>query len=997
MDSKTLKLRYFIAFLLCVTFVGLASSAFAQKNLSGKVLDESSEPLIGVTVAVQGTTVGTITDIDGKYTLLVPAGQENGTISFSFIGYETMAIAIPASGTLDVQMRPSVTELNEVVAIGYGTRRRGDLTGSISSVSEKDFNGGVVSSPEQLINGKVAGVQIMSKGGSPSAGSAIKIRGGASLNASNNPLIVLDGVPLEEGGIMGNDNNFLSLINPADIESMSILKDASSTAIYGSRASNGVIIIKTKSGSKDKFKVNFGTNNSVSFRTKTADMLSRDEFVKVLTETKPNLANLIGDADTDWNDEVFQPAWASDNNLSVSGAIAKVLPTRVSVGYLAQNGILKTDNVKRYTASLNLNPSFLHDALKVNLSVKGSFNDNTFADAGYAIYNASTFNPTIPVRSGDDSYMQGWNEIYMLDADGKKTFTSGNANPVGYLDYTRSTSTVKRIITNLDVDYSFACVPGLKLHLTGGFDGSKGEGNNTWPNGVFRDYLTNGRNFDYGPQVNKNGLFTGYLVYNVKNDNVNFDFTAGYDYQKWHGNKSPYWEYSYLGKTEADQISFRREEDWVHVLMSYYGRANATFFGKYMLTATIRRDGTSRFSKDQRWGTFPSVAVAYRVSDEAFMENLRDVISNIKIRASWGVTGQQDGMDIGNYKYLPTYNLSQIGAQYMFGNTYYNMYRPSAYVADLKWETTKAWNFGIDFGFLDGKISASFDYYTRKTEDLLATVPVAAGTNFASTIMTNVGNVDSKGVEIALGYSPIQTKDWGLDLSFNATWQDNKISNLRLTEKAAVAPTLVGSDINTHQIQVYMEDYTPYTFYLKHQLYDEAGNPIEGAYADIDNSGDDSEGDRYFGPSAMPDWMMGFSLSLRYKKFTLATSLRANIGNYVYNATSANTGSSECLNWNTQYQVNNIHSSYNDTKFSVRQIGSDYYLENASFLKMDNISLSYNFGRITKCFGLNATFAIQNVFTATKYTGVDPEVENGIDNNFYPRPRTFSLSLGFDF
>ncbi len=997
MDCKTLNFRYLIAFLLCITFAGLSLSASAQKALSGKITDENSQPLIGVTVSIEGTTVGTISDIDGNYQLQVPADKENGMVVFSFIGYETVTTAIPASGKLNIQMNQAVTELGEVVAIGYGTKRKGDLTGSIASVSEKDFNGGVVSSPEQLINGKVAGVQIMSKGGSPSAGSAIKIRGGASLNASNNPLIVLDGVPLEEGGIMGNDNNFLSLINPADIESMSVLKDASSTAIYGSRASNGVIIINTKKGAKDKLKVNFNTTNSVSFKTKTPDMLSASEFSEVLKEKFPSRANLIGSENTDWVDEVFQPAWASDNNLSVSGSIAKVLPTRVSVGYLAQDGILMTDNVKRYTANLNLSPTFFHDDLKVTLSVKGAYNDNTFADGGYAIYQAPTFNPTIPVKSGDDNYMQGWTEVYDTNADGTKTYTSGYPNPVGYLDYSSNTSKVKRIITNLDIDYTFPFLKDLRAHVTGGFDGSKGEGNNTWSNDVFRDYSTNGRNFDYGPQINKNALFTGYLFYNKRTDNINFDFTAGYDYQKWHNNKSGYWEYSYLGKTEADQIVYHPEEDWAHVLMSYYGRANATFFGKYMLTATIRRDGTSRFSKDNRWGTFPSVALAYRLTEEHFMYGIRNVVNNIKIRASWGITGQQEGKDIGNYRYLSTYNLSQVGAQYKFGDTYYNMYRPSAYIEDLKWETTKAWNFGVDFGFLNDKITASVDYYTRKTEDLMATVPVAAGTNFAAVTTTNVGNVDSKGVEIVLGYSPVQTKDWGLDLNFNATWQQNKISNLRLSDKAAIAPTLVGEAVNTHQLQVFMEGYAPYTFYLFHQLYDSDGNPIEGAYADIDGKDGITDADKYFVHSALPDWIMGFSFNLRYKKWTLSSSLRANIGNYVYNGTSSNAGASECLNWNTQFQVNNINSSYKDTKFGIRQIFSDYYLENASFLKMDNISLSYNFGRLTKWFGLNATFAVQNVFTVTKYCGIDPEIENGIENNFYPRPRTFSLSLGFDF
>ena len=1002
MDSKTLKLRYFIALLLCVTFLGLTTSAYAQSSISGKVVDESNEPLIGVTVSIQGTTVGTITDIDGNYALNVPSGQENGTVVFSFIGYETVTMPVPKSGKLDIQMQPSVTELTEVVAIGYGTKRKGDLTGSISSVSEKDFNGGVVSSPEQLINGKVAGVQITSNGGSPSAGSAIKIRGGASLNASNNPLIVLDGVPLENGGIAGNDNNFLALINPADIESMSILKDASSTAIYGSRASNGVIIINTKKGTKDKVKINFNTTNSVSVKTKTADMLSRDEFIDVInkygTETNQRLLNenlAKADNNSDWIGEIFHPAFATDNNLSVSGSIAKKLPARVSVGYMSQDGILKTDNSKRYTANLNLNPTFFNDDLKVNISVKGSVNDNTFAEQG-AIYTATVFDPTYAIKSGDENNFGGWNEVYNdIDENGKKTpYTNASGNPVALLDYYRSTSTVKRIITNLDVDYTMPFLKDLKLHVTGGFDGAKGEGNVKYPNGMFRDFGTNGRDFDYGPQTNKNALFTGYLFYNKRTDDVNFDFTAGYDFQKWSSDRPEYWEYSYLGKTEADQIAKKPALDYAHVLMSYYGRANVTFFGKYMLTATIRRDASSRFSEDNRWGTFPSVAAAYRLSEEGFMDGLRDVVNNIKIRASWGITGQQEG--IGNYNYLATYNLSQIGAQYKFGDSFYNMYRPAAYVADLTWETTKAWNLGIDFGFLNDKVTASLDYYTRKTEDLLATVPVAAGTNFASTIMTNVGNVDSKGIEVVLGLSPIQTNNWGLDINLNATWQSNEISNLRLSDKAAVAPTLVGETVNFHQYQVFMEGYKPYTFYLKHQLYDQDGNPIEGAFADIDGSGDDSEGDRYFCHSSLPDWIFGASLSLRYKKFTLSTSLRANVGNYVYNGMAAGTGASECLGYNN-YQNLNLSSSFLDTKFKVRQMYSDLYLENASFLKMDNISLSYNFGRITKYFGLNASFAIQNVFTVTKYTGVDPEIANGIDNNFYPRPRTFSLSLGFDF
>ncbi|MBQ9214926.1 MAG: SusC/RagA family TonB-linked outer membrane protein, partial [Bacteroidales bacterium] len=678
MDCKTLNFRYLIAFLLCITFAGLSLSASAQKALSGKITDENSQPLIGVTVSIEGTTVGTISDIDGNYQLQVPADKENGMVVFSFIGYETVSMPMPATGKLDVQMRPSVTELNEVVAIGYGTKRKGDLTGSIASVSEKDFNGGVVSSPEQLINGKVAGVQIMSNGGSPSAGSTIKVRGGASLNASNNPLIVLDGVPLENGGISGNDNNFLALINPADIESMTVLKDASSTAIYGSRASNGVIIITTKKGAKDKLKVNFNTTNSVSFKTTLADMLDADQLREVVNsaETKAikgDLTKYLGDANTDWNDEIYRAAFGTDNNLSVSGNIADVLPARVSVGYMNQNGILDNDNTKRYSGNINLNPTFLHDDLKVNFSMKASWNENTFADQG-AIYGAATFNPTQPVYSDNENIFLGYNEAYIIGGDGSiNKITSAASNPVGLLNYHENESTVKRLVTNLDIDYTFPFLRDLKAHVTGGLDFAKGEGHEYIPQEAYSKYVEKGYTYNYGPQKNSNKLFTGYLNYTKKLDAVNFDITAGYDYQYWNSNTPAFYYYNIPGDITGTSI----ESDQTHVLLSYYGRANATFLNKYMVTATMRRDGTSRFSKDERWGTFPSVALAWRVSEESFMEGTKDVLNNLKLRVSYGVTGQQDG--IGNYNYLPIYSQSAQFYQYLWNGTPISTYLPSAY------------------------------------------------------------------------------------------------------------------------------------------------------------------------------------------------------------------------------------------------------------------------------------------------------------------------------
>ena len=983
MDSKTLKLRYFIALLLCVTFLGLTTSAYAQKSISGKVVDESNEPLIGVTVAIQGTTVGTITDIDGNYAITVPSGQENGTVMFSFIGYGTVTMPVPASGKLNIQMQPEDTQLGEVVAIGYGTKRKGDLTGSISSVSEKDFNGGVVSSPEQLINGKVAGVQIVNGGGSPSGGSTIRVRGGASLNASNDPLIVLDGVPLETGGISGA-GNFLALINPADIESMSILKDASSTAIYGSRASNGVIIITTKKGAKDKLKINFNSTNSVSFKTKTADMLSADQLKAVVADPatiaeKGDLSKYIGNANTDWVDEIFRPAFGTDNNLSVSGNIAKVLPVRVSVGYMAQDGILLNDNTKRYSGNINLNPSFFNDALKVNFSMKASMNENKFAPQG-TIYSAQSFNPTQPVYSDNKNFL-GYNEAYNVGDDGSLLpITSAATNPVGLLNYREDESTVKRLITNLDVDYTFPFLKDLRAHITGGLDFGNGEGTIYVPADAYDEYTSGGSDYKYGPQKSSNKLFTGYLNYTKRLDAVNFDITAGYDYQYWNTNCDEYKTYNAKGVENGTSAAY----DQTHVLLSYYGRANVTLLDKYMFTATIRRDGTSRFSKDERWGTFPSVAFAWRLSEESFMEGLQDVMNNLKLRISYGVTGQQDG--IGNYGYLPIYSQSTSLYQYLWNGTPIYTYLPAAYVENLKWETTKSWNFGIDYGFLKDKVNGSLEFYTRKTEDLIASVPAAAGSNFDNQITTNVGNVESKGVEFSINYNVLNTADWGLDMSLNATWEKYEITNLSLNSSSDEVVNTPVRYAEKDAIQYFTEGQTPYAFYLYHQLYDVNGRAIEGAYSD----------DKYFCHAPAPDWMFAYSLSLRYKKWTLSTALRANFGNYVYNATAAKLGALETIAWGDG-QINAISTTYLDTKFKQRQYQSDYYLHNASFLKMDNISLGYNFGQLTKWMSLNATFMVQNVFTATKYEGVDPEIQTGIEDSFYPRPRTFSLALSFQF
>lgn len=991
MNCKILNLQ-FVAKLLCMgmgIILGGTMPALAQqggKTITGTVIDEFNEPLMGVSILIVGTGTGTITDFDGNFSLEVPSGESD--LRFSYIGYVSQTLQVGTNNILHVKMEPESLALSDIIVIGYGTQRKSDLTGSVSSVSSDDFNVGLINSPEQLINGKVSGVQIMSNSGSPTEGSTIRIRGGASLNASNDPLIVLDGVPLENGGIAGNDGNFLSLINPNDIESMTILKDASSTAIYGSRASNGVIIITTKKGTGSGVKVSFSTTNSVQTRTKMVDMLSRDEFINVINSRGTDAQRaLLGDYNTDWNKEVYHAAFGTDNNLSVAGRVAPNWPIRVSLGYYNQNGIVRNDQAERFTGSLSLSPSFLDDHLKVTLNGKGSVNNNEFANAS-AIWAVATYNPTIPVYSGNTAY-GGYNEA--LDSSGNPV-NGGVRNPRGLVDQYSSTSNIKRFIGNADIDYKMHFLPELKFHLTLGYDVAEGYGDMYTPEEAAQNYSTGGTDYRYGPQKNINRLLTSYFNYNKLLNNIksNIDATVGYDYQFWKSTTDPYQTYNARGEV----LSSVAASDQRHALISYYARLNYTLDNKYMLTATVRGDGTSRFHKDHRWGTFPSVALAWRISEEAFLQG-NPVLSNLKLRASYGVTGQQEG--IGNYNYLPVYTYSQDGAQMLFGDRYYYTYRPEAYVEDLKWETTTSWNVGIDFGFLDNRITGALDYYTRQTKDLLATVPSPAGSNFTKSVLTNVGNVDSQGLEFSINATAIETEDFTWDISYNMSWQKMKVKNLSLVDGGKATNTLVGPSIDSYQFQVLTEGYAPYMFYVYKQLYDENTElPVEGAYADLNGDGVINSDDLYHYHSPAPDLIFGLSTSLRYKKWNLGMSFRANVGNYVYNGMAMNTGAWSTVSYNSA-QLNNLNRSYLETGFEGRQYLSDYYVENASFLKMDNLSLGYNFGRIHKYFSLNVSAMVQNVFCITKYTGVDPEVPNGMDFSFYPRPRIFSLSLGFDF
>ena len=960
--------------LLCAFFVMLSVPvvAFSQgsRTIGGTVVDEYGEPLIGASVTLVGASTGVTTDYEGNFTMTVPSDATH--LSISYVGYNRVVVDIKGVDNVNVAMEPSAESLNEMVVIGYGTQKKEDLTGSVASISEKDFNKGVISSPEELINGKIPGVQITNNGGSPNGGATIRVRGGASLNASNDPLIVLDGVPMEVGGGVEGSGNFLSLINPNDIESMTILKDASSTAIYGSRASNGVIIITTKKGSGDGVKVSFNTTNSVSTRTRTAPNLSIDEFRDVIrTFGTADQVALLGDHTTDWNDEVFRTAFGTDNNLSVGGRIGSWLPFRVALGAMYQEGILRTDAANRYTANINLNPSFLDDHLRVNLSAKGSYANNRFANTG-AVWNAFAFDPTQPVYGTFDAngnqvmnpntgkpIFGGFHEVI----DGTNNPAQGAIkNPLAMVEQYDSHSKVWRFVGNLDFDYKLHPLPELRFHLTGGLDMSRGRSSVSVPQDNADNYTSGGYNYKAGPQRNTNKLFTIYANYNKTFEAIrsSVDATIGYDYQHWSNDYPSYPTFNEAG----EQTGVSQAYDERHALMSYYGRVNYSYDSRYLLTATFRRDGSSRFAKDHRWGTFPSVALAWRVTGEEFFENIRTVMSDLKIRASYGVTGQQDGIE--NYGYLPYYTESLDGAYYLFNGRWIPIYTPQAYNPNLKWETTKSWNFGLDFGFLNNRINGSVDYYTRRTEDLLATVPVPAGINFDKTMLSNVGNVSSKGVEISLNATIIDTSDWQWNAAFNATWQENKITNLSLVPGTEASDTYVGYMEST-PVMVYKTGYAPNTFLVYKQIYDEeTGRPIEGLYADLNGDGRITADDQYYYHHASPDWIFGLSTSVRWKKLTLSTALRAQVGNYLYNGNAANMGAWECVSWYPSGQLNNLSSSFLETNFQRRQYASDYYVQNASFLKMDNLQLTYSFGRIYKSLDLTLSAMVQNVFTVTK-------------------------------
>ena len=1006
--KKSLRLK---ALLTLLVGLFLSIGAFAQQiAVKGHVKDTTGEPVIGANVLVKGTTNGTITDFDGNFMLNVP---KDAILSVSFVGYKSAEVK--AASTVMVTLEDDSQVLDAVVVIGYGSVKKNDMTGSVTAIKPDKLNKGLITNAQDMMTGKIAGVSVISKGGAPGEGATIRIRGGSSLTAENDPLIVIDGLAMDNKGVKGLANP-LSMVNPNDIESFTVLKDASATAIYGSRASNGVIIITTKKGQAGaRPTISYDGNVSVSTVKSTVDVMDGDQFrsfIKDIWGEDSEAYSKLGNANTDWQKEIFRPAVSTDHNLTISGGL-KNMPYRVSFGYTNQNGIVKTSKFERYTASVSLAPSFFEDHLKINANLKGMIAKNRYADGG-AVGSAVSFDPTQSVRSDDpyhqyyfDGYFQWNTDASSLNDDTWKRTFNGNApgNPVALLEEKDDRAISKSLIGNLELDYKFHFLPDLHAHVNGGMDLSTGKQYTD----VSPYSSTNNYYGSYGwEQKDKYNLsLNAYLQYSKDfTDKHRFDVMAGYEWQHFHDTSDQeYWGLYPLSNNVVENRGQRYNNTssgsaTESYLVSFFGRVNYTLLDRYLFTATVRQDGSSRFHKNNRWGLFQYFALGWTLKEEAFLKDV-DVLSDLKLRLGYGITGQQN-INSGDYPYLAVYETNKDGAYYPIlgeGITY----RPNAYNPDLKWEKTTTYNVGLDFGFLNNRINGAVDYYYRKTTDLLNSVFVSAGTNFKNKVLSNVGSLENSGIEFSINSKPVVTTDWTWDLGFNITYNKNEITKLTTgdSENYYVA---AGDNIGggrDMKAMAHAVGHPASSFYVYQQVYDENGKPIENEFVDRNGDGTINGDDRYFYKKPTADVLMGLTSRLSYKSWDFSFSLRASLNNYVYNSVEA--GGSDC-NPTSVYSfgalnnrplmgvANNIQSKNDNTLLS------DYFVQNASFMKCDNITLGYSFKKLFGApIGGRVYAAVQNVFTITKYKGLDPEVEKGLDNNIYPRPLTTLIGLSLNF
>ncbi len=980
--------------MLSLLFLGiLLTGAISAQGIrvTGKITDAADgSALVGVTLQEKGTVNGTITDGSGNYTLTV---APTATLVISYVGYTQQEIPVNNRTSINVKMEIGDIMTKEVVVIGYGTVARKDVTGSVSAVGSRDFNKGSVSSPQALIVGKIPGVQVTNAGGDPTSGSTIRIRGGSSMSASNDPLIVIDGVPISNSSVSGMPNS-LNLLNSNDIESFTVLKDASASAIFGSRASNGVILITTKKGLLNQpLKVTY--DGSVSFGTRTGqiDVLNTLDFIKLVLKKYPEpstAAGLLGSRNTNWQNEVYQTAISHDHNLSLSGSY-KILPYRASIGYTNQTGLLKTSGLERVTGSLNLNPSFLDKHLTLTVNSKLMHINNQFADWG-AVGSAMAYDPTKPVMSGNSSYGG-----YYAWLSGGLPITTGPANPVAQLYQRDDRSNVNRLMGNVQVEYQAHFLPDLKATLNLGGDFSKSIGHVDVPAyAAFNsDAKYGGGTKRYYDQHKRNTLLDFYLNYkkDLKSINSRIDATAGYSWSHFYTNDSTY--ASNASGTRIDQSDLRHATESFGV--SFFGRVNYVLANRYFLTGTVRADGSSRFAPGNKWGIFPSVAFAWDIKQEGFLSNV-NLVSALKLRLGYGITGQSQ-IGSNDYPYLARYTFSQVNAQYQFGNEWVTTLRPEGYDKNLKWEETTTYNIGLDFGFLKGRINGAVDLYNRPTKDLLNTIPVPAGTNLTNQILTNVGDLVNKGVEVSLTGIPVQNENITWSIGINATYNKNEITKLTTVDNPNYIGVVTGGIAGGvgNYIQIHTVGYPVNSFYVYKQVYDNAGNPIEGLYVDNSKDGKFSDLDKYRTGKPAADLTMGLNSQFRWKNLDFSLNGRLSLGNIIYNNMSSNYGSYSELYRSVGF-LSNLNRSILKTNFANPQYWSDYYLEDGSFFRMDNISLGYTFNNlINENSHLRIYTTALNLFTITRYTGLDPEVFDGIDRNIFPRPRTFMFGASLEF
>ena len=985
--------------LISITLLSL-TSAWAQYTVKGRIVDAVG-PVIGAAVLEQGTLNGTESDMDGNFTLTVPSASS--MIEISLIGYKTLvfqADQVPAV----IVLEDDTEMLEEVVVIGYGTVKKEDLTGSVATVRADQLNKGAVTSPTEMLKGKSAGVVITEGDGAPGSGSTIRIRGGSSLNAQNSPLIVIDGLPITNEGISGVADQ-LSSINPADIETFTVLKDASATAIYGSRASNGVIIITTKKGSRNDSAVphvNADYTLSISQNAKYLDVMTGDEMraaMKAYTGSETSQGYLaLGDANTDWQKQIYQLGMSHEANVGLQGNFkfgeAGFMPYRVSGGYLNEKGTLKTSSMERGTISLNLTPTLFDDHLTISLNGKGMFQNNRFANTG-AISAAIEYDPTQPVYSEDhglDGYWM-WGEM----VNGKfEPNTQSTINPLAALMQRNDVSKASRFIGNAQFDYKIHGLEDLRLNLNLGMDYSHSNGTVTVPYGAEQSYHNQtqagrGLNNPYD-QTKRDMTLEAYADYSKEINKHSFGVMAGYSWQHF------YTESNSISETQPDLVAgsvatlseFHNKSEYY--LVSFFGRANYNYDNRYMLTATVRWDGTSRFTNN-KWGFFPSVAFGWNIKGESFLKDSK-AVSDLKLRLSWGQTGQQDIGDV--YQSIPTYQTNLIGSYYMFNGQVIVPITPNGYNADLKWETTTTYNIGIDYGFLNDRLFGTLDVYYRETTDLLNYTPVAAGANLTNYLFANIGSMVNKGVEFEITGIPIQTQNWNWTIGANFAYNHNRITKLTTNDGEGYTGVATGgiSGGVGNTIQRHMVGYPMNTFYVYQQIYDAEGAPIPGAYVDQNGDGVIDADDLYYLGQASPVWTLGFNTSVSWKNLTLAIAGHGSLGNMVYNNNASRLSLLSDL-WTNSF-VRNCMTAAPAWGFNQAAYLSDYWVEDGSFFKIDRITLSYLFD-LGKGGSLSLFGTVQNVATITKYSGIDPEVFGGIDNNLYPRPRTYIIGLKYNF